>query len=552
MNNLLIVDDEKEILSWLEELFLFEYAQEIEVYTASSGREAIALLERIQFEVVLTDIKMPGMDGHELFNRIKENWPGCKVVFLTGYRNFEDIYQVVRHNDVRYVLKSEDDEAIIKAVDDSFQEIKRMLEREWTAKIRKSDLEKARSWLRKETFQSCLMNPNGLLDADYHARELGIILDFSCRSLMYLIRIQGGEQKESIERADQLEEMLRGYLPGRILVYCHGMDNGYFLLFFQPDSKEHIVWENIFTVTRGALEYTQVNYEKCFSRSFCAVISSEPWVTGEALDKVEQLKKIMVGYLGGKDIAILHMETIEKQQEKTVPEAAGHHGGRTFHGGRAFHGNVQLLKYYLELKQKSEYYDLLNTLCRQMASGKGRHDLLSMEIYYGIAVTLLQFINENHIQEKLAFKIGLYKLLNSNEHANWVEAGGYLLELSEAIFMVLGYFENTLTDRALDRIITYIDQNIMGDLTLSNLAKVGGFNASYLSRLFKQFHRVTVTDYVLKKRMELAKHLLITTNDKIHEIAEQTGYTSSHSFSRAFRNYAGVAPIEYREIHLHI
>jgi two-component system response regulator YesN len=81
---------------------------------------------------------------------------------------------------------------------------------------------------------------------------------------------------------------------------------------------------------------------------------------------------------------------------------------------------------------------------------------------------------------------------------------------------------------------------------------VGGFNANYLSRLFKQIHNTTVTDYIIKKRMELAKQLLLTTKDKIQDIAEQTGYTSAHSFSRVFRGYAGVSPMEYREIHQHL
>ena len=73
--NLLIVDDELEILQWLEELFLYDYGGELGVYTARSAREALEQLNRVRFDVVLTDIKMPGMDGITLFERIKENWP---------------------------------------------------------------------------------------------------------------------------------------------------------------------------------------------------------------------------------------------------------------------------------------------------------------------------------------------------------------------------------------------------------------------------------------------------------------------------------------------
>ena len=61
--NLLIVDDEYDILMWLEDMFKHEFDMEIDVYTAMSASEALKLLNQVKFDVVLTDIKMPRMDG---------------------------------------------------------------------------------------------------------------------------------------------------------------------------------------------------------------------------------------------------------------------------------------------------------------------------------------------------------------------------------------------------------------------------------------------------------------------------------------------------------
>ena len=96
MYRLLIVDDEIDNVYWLEEMFQYDLKEELEVHTAVSGKEALELLNRIRFDVVLTDIKMPGMTGMELYDRIRENWPACKVIFLTAYPQFEDIYRVAR------------------------------------------------------------------------------------------------------------------------------------------------------------------------------------------------------------------------------------------------------------------------------------------------------------------------------------------------------------------------------------------------------------------------------------------------------------------------
>ena len=80
----MIVDDELEILEWLKELFCYDCDRKLDVYGANSGKKALQLLNEVSFDVVLTDIKMPGMDGVALFRKIKENWPKCKVIFLTG------------------------------------------------------------------------------------------------------------------------------------------------------------------------------------------------------------------------------------------------------------------------------------------------------------------------------------------------------------------------------------------------------------------------------------------------------------------------------------
>ena len=92
----------------------------------------------------------------------------------------------------------------------------------------------------------------------------------------------------------------------------------------------------------------------------------------------------------------------------------------------------------------------------------------------------------------------------------------------------------------------YIDSHLGDDLSLTTLAQIGGFNASYLSRLFKQVTGQSPSEYILQKRMNLAKSLLAETNIKIQDIAAQTGYLSAHSFTRTFRNETGISPTDWR------
>ena len=126
MYRLLIVDDEIDILEWLEEIFTDSHllGMDLEVYTAASGSQALALLSSIRFDVVLSDIRMPGINGLELFKRIKVNWPKCKMIFLTGYRDFNNVYEIIQSQGVRYLLKTETDERIIESVRETIVSVK--------------------------------------------------------------------------------------------------------------------------------------------------------------------------------------------------------------------------------------------------------------------------------------------------------------------------------------------------------------------------------------------------------------------------------------------
>ncbi len=110
---LMLVDDEAYVLGWLRKLF--EDTGLFEVLTASSGREAIELMTRECVDILLSDIRMPGISGFELAEHSFLNNPDCHVIFLSGYATFDYVYRANRKN-VKYLLKTEDDDVILETV----------------------------------------------------------------------------------------------------------------------------------------------------------------------------------------------------------------------------------------------------------------------------------------------------------------------------------------------------------------------------------------------------------------------------------------------------
>lgn len=530
--NLLIVDDEVEILQWLEEIFRYDFEQEIGVYTARSGRAAMELLNSVKFDVVLTDIHMPQMDGITLFYKVKENWPKCKTVFLTGYQNFDDVYSVFKHRDVRYVLKSERDEAIKKAVSDAFGELERELEAERSMRIQKEQLQKVNFWLSYNFIEEMLSGQPAPEQIAKAAAELQLPLDIRSDMLIFLLRIDEVCEEEAVQM-ENLVSLLEENLPEKLKTVVHIQKGRHLFLLFQPKEAKEEDWKSLKAIGLGTVEYVQEIFKDTYGLTFSAVVKGTPISAGLLAETAVRLKQVMVGYVGKNHGLILHEEDIEREKEEVLPQN--------------IIVQIPMLKSFLEFGKQEEYFGLL-TVCTSEMYGKSRHDVYALEIYYSIATLLLQFINENRLHMQLAFGVSLYKLMKADEHENWPEAAQFLFEVSGAIFKLLGDRENTLAERALKRVIRFIDEHLAEDLPLKTLAEVGGFNASYLSRLFKQTCDQTITEYILNKRMDLARKLLTETDNKIQDVSVQSGYFSSQAFARAFKNSTGLSPAEFREL----
>jgi two-component system response regulator YesN len=144
---LLIVDDERHVVEWLHELFTPPRPQaaggggggnsdsgdgyggdngggdsnggdgyDFHCLCANNADEALACMDGMDVDIVLTDIRMPGMSGLEMLEVMRGRRPRCRVIFLTGYSSFDDIYRATRFDQVTYLQKTEDDDVIVAAV----------------------------------------------------------------------------------------------------------------------------------------------------------------------------------------------------------------------------------------------------------------------------------------------------------------------------------------------------------------------------------------------------------------------------------------------------
>ena len=115
MNKLLVVDDEMEIREFLKAFF---EEREFEVATASSGKQALEVLDQVKPQVVLLDVHMPGMDGLSVLRKIKEQHPSMKVIMVTALETQDKIEEAMRLGADNYITKPLSLEYLEKDVQD--------------------------------------------------------------------------------------------------------------------------------------------------------------------------------------------------------------------------------------------------------------------------------------------------------------------------------------------------------------------------------------------------------------------------------------------------
>ena len=128
MYRMMIVDDEERIANSIYDLMDERF--DFELYRCYSAVAALDVIRTMRFDIVITDIAMPGMSGLELLNKVQAVWPKCHFLILTAYDSFDYAYETLRHDRVDYLLKIESYDTICQCVERKLQDIQKERSRE--------------------------------------------------------------------------------------------------------------------------------------------------------------------------------------------------------------------------------------------------------------------------------------------------------------------------------------------------------------------------------------------------------------------------------------
>ncbi|MWV46951.1 response regulator [Paenibacillus sp. HJL G12] len=543
MRRLLIVDDLPIIVDGLLELFQATEHLELEVLKAYSGEEALQVMRRTSVDIVISDIKMPGLEGIELLQVIQTDWPSCKVIFLTGYNDFQYIRSAMACGGFDYILKVESDEKIILSVERAIAKLDeeggqlKMLERA------NKRMREALPLLQKEYLWELLQ---GKQEAAHHLarhlEELGIPLQADRQVLLLLGRVD--TWKESFTPLDKtlllygVQNIAEEYAGAGMQCYSCVYDGSRIVWLLQPRETgvlEAAAWKEGYSHISAMLENIQQTCMRLLRVSVSFALGSEPTDWAAISERFHMLKYCFIYGNGLSPAVIVTDSDLLKLQES---------GAET--NDYCYHTRLQLLQQCLENNHREEFNKLylhLTGIWTLNSQAYGR----KMELYHSMASIFLSCIDQHEsFRQTVHEKFDIALLYHKEETIPWPDVKQYFWSMADCFFTRQAAEGGQVPADLVKKVHRFIEEHLAHDISLIAIADHIGLNPSYFSRLYKQLTGMGLSDYINDYRNLKAKEWLLNSPMKVNEIAAALGYNSALAFIRFFKKQNQATPQEYR------
>ncbi len=544
MYRLLIVDDEHHVVNWLADLFEKQEGMEFNIYKAYSGIEALNVFESVKINIAILDIKMPELTGLDVADRIVTHWPHCRIIFLTGYNNFDYIYHANKQKNVVYLLKAEDDKAIIKAVNEAVQALDEELRMTELISVSASREKLLDHLLQRQLLRDIVMG-KGIREISNRLEWYKFRLDITKPVFLLYAKLKTKEDPQYfVDYSNHILKLLE--LSKQILTdkfeYTLLDLNMTSILWFLQTSDGYS--DGISLPPQLYLKESLDDFISCCKRNlYCDVVfvlypSAVDW---DSASKIYELLNQYVLKFSRSQYQHSYGTVLGQHEERLAQE----HNNETFLM-RNIDRQINMLSSYLSHGEKEKFFEVLKQIAYPFLEVKSMHNLRIISIYQKISLIFSAYISLHHLEETVSMHIAIYPLYYLGDLIDWKEAFSYLEKLAHIIFELNSSEELDNSKNIIKTIQVYIDNHLADPLTLTHLSDMVNYNSSYISRLYKQVTGESITDYITLARVRKAKELLKNTDHTIQDIAKMVGFDTSQYFFLVFKKAVGISPGNYR------
>jgi two-component system response regulator YesN len=516
MYSIFIVDDEQIELEMIRDFIRWE---EMGIYvagTAVNGQEAIEKIKVIQPDIILTDVKMPIINGIELARQVMEEFDWMKIVFLTGHDELEFVKSALNVGAVGYLLKPLD----IKEITNVMEKVKGKCEE---VRMKNKSLQVTKANILKE-----------LIYEKDHDRKVNLVhsyskLDRRKESDPFSLVLCSVDHYSALKNEILLEDCITK-LNSLIHDFCKDKMLDVMLLPFKEDELAIL------------LDAGRPSLNKQFWIELVAVIG-------------EKLQFTVTMVINEKHDELINIHLLYEQTKNALNERFYAGSGTVIYSGHIpahFYSDqippFQEYKLFEALLQldKNQMIRIIEDYFTKLV-----HLRIRKKVICDLLVRLIDRLNElvrtnsMEMESFIETRADLYHSIYECDVLNGIES-----IVMQVFSNMMELVKDRFTDKNLktvQQVREIIEHTYHKQITISNLSRQVYLSPNYMRSIFKEKTGTTIHEYLTKIRLEKAKELLGDASLKVHDIALKVGYESSSYFCSLFLKSQGVTPNEYRK-----
>lgn len=502
MLKVLLVDDENTVLKGLEYILSRNCPQYEIVGAVQNAAEALHLLEKTKVHVVITDVKMPEMNGVELTNKIRSIYPDTSVVVLSGYSDFEYVRQSMKNGAYDYLLKPCNYQTVLEVLNKIEETISKK-----NAEAKENAVKKYLEAVllgKAELPQEWSVNPE---------------MQMMAVSITGSTDLSDSQIKEYIEREfDKLDFDIKK-------LEVISVDDNIVLVFREP-------------VDLPSLKQKFYHYQQAYSKkglNLYATVCNFSY-NPRCLEQAYNTCRQMMEFLEFNELSmVMDIELYTKNMEQQKKHAVNTYFCGQLLSREILNAQAQKVQQHLSVNL-NQFYHIDVYMDPVRIKKEVLEELISMERIlkdYGIDI-------EKVMGKKIDYLHELKRLKTLQTMLNWLRNFTMAIAMSIQQGNDIPYYIHTA--------VKYIETHYMEDLSLKTVADEVYLNPWYLSSQLKKFTGLAFSEYLNQVRVRVAKELLKQKDLKVYQVAEMTGFQDAAYFNTVFKGIENITPKEYQKI----
>ena len=527
-----LVEDEVIIRSGVKKSINWEQEGYEFVGEASDGELAYPMILKEKPDILITDIRMPFMDGLELSRLVKKELPDIKILILSGYDEFEYAKKAIKIGVTEYLLKpisAAKLTEVLNAVAETIRqenEEKNLLETYFAEMRENTERDKMR------LFEKLLMGDLSMGEILEAGERFGMNLGASCYKIVLfkiLANLENHVYAEQMVDACSSVEQAASMMEG-VYVFQRGVEGWAFLLTAQDEKSMEesakILYQNL---KQAMKNYTQLEY-------FGGIGSTVPRIRSLKQSFREADRAFAVRFVEEANQIISQKEFEKSQMEE----------GLKMQGVVQIGKSREMLQKFLSNGTREEVKAFSDAYISRIEEENIRSTMVRQYVVIDVCIVILSFCERissaNRLQEEAE---ELQKMMQKIHSLSEIKK--YVVRLlNEAIEL-----RDAESGRRYSDLIAAAKKEIENhymteEISLNTVAISVGMSPSYFSSIFSKEAGKTFVEYLTEVRIEKAKEFLMCSSMKTSEIGYEVGYKDPHYFSYIFKKVQGCSPKEYR------